>query len=456
MFVIEPLSPPGGLVGQGDGDQPPPRAPEPRMPEPVQAPAPGTSRRPPRRRATWMVVLAAVMLSLAGLYGWNRARGPSVDVVAAERSIVVDRVVATGKVLPLARSRLGSVVLGTVARVDVSEGERVKRGQVLIALDDAEAQALVAQAKAALQQAEARLGQVGGVGARMALESVKQASARMEQAKADLEREKSLMDSGASTPERVDGATKAYDVAVSVHAAALAQATSSGPGGGDYRAAASQVAQARAALDAAMARLAQTRILAPADGIVLTRDVEPGDVVQPGRTLLEVAQSGWTGLTVQVDEKNLSLLRIGQSAVASADAFPLERIGAKVTFLAPAVDAARGTLEVKLEVADPPVYLRPDMTVSVVIDGGTRQGVLLVPGSAVRDAATPNPFVLVVQADRTARRDVRLGARAGDAVEVASGLEAGEIVVLTGGTPTAPGQRIRPRLLSREEVRSAL
>ncbi len=425
------------------------------MAERGPVPAGAESTRPRRRRAVWPVGLVIVVCVLVGLMLWYRSRGPLVNAVVAERRAVVDRVVATGKVVPLARIRLGSVVLGTVARVHADRGDKVKRGEVLVALDDAEAVALEDQAKATLQQAEARLGQVGGVAARVALESVKQASARMEQAQSDLEREKALMANGASTQERVDSATKAYEIAVSAHAAALAQATSTGPGGGDYRAAASQVAQARASMEAATARLSQTRIVAPADGVVLTRDVEPGDVVQPGRTLMELAQSGWTGLSVQVDEKNLALLRMGQSAWASADAFPLDRFPAKVVFLAPAVDAARGTIEVKLQVDSPPAYLRPDMTVSVVIEGGTRQGVLLVPGSAVRDATTPNPFVIVIQARRAVRRDVRLGPRAGDEVEVVSGLEAGEEVVLTGSKPVAPGQPIRARLLSRDEVTSA-
>lgn len=422
----------------------------------VPTPTSGLPTSAPRRITLARSAVVLALLGAVSLYSWNRSRGPSVDVLAVSRHPVADRVVAAGKVIPLARFRLGTVVLGKVAAVSVQEGDVVKEGQMLVALDDAEAQAVVAQAKASQQVAEARLAQVGGVGARVALETVKQASAKMAQADADLGREKALAASGASTQERVDAAAKTYDVAVSAHAASLAQATSSGPGGGDYRAAASQVAQARAAVDAASARLAQTKIVAPADGIVLARDVEPGDVVQPGRALLVVARTGWTGLTVQVDEKNLALLRLGQQATASADAYPLDRFVAKVVFLAPGVDAARGTIEAKLEVEHPPAYLRPDMTVSVVIDGGKREGVLLVPGNAVRDAMTPSPFLLVLQGDHAERREVRLGVRAGDAVEIASGLEPGESVVLNAGKPVGAGQRVRPRLVSEGEARSAL
>lgn len=412
------------------------------------------SRPPPRLITVSRLLVALAAIVTVSAYAWHRSRGPAVDVVAAERRPVIDRVVASGKVLPKARIHLGSVVLGTVVRVSAQEGDQVKRGQILIALDDAEAQALVGQAKATLQQAEARLGQVGGVSARVALEAVTQAAAKMDQARSDLDRERVLSASGASTEERVDAASKAYDIAASAHAAALAQAASLGPGGGDYRAAASQVALARAALDAANARLAQTSISAPTDGVVLTRDVEEGDVVQPGRTLMTLAQDGWTGLTVQVDEKNLSLLRMGQRATASADAYPLERFDAAVTFVAPSVDAGRGTIEVKLQVDHPPSYLRTDMTVSIVIDGGTRPDVLLVPGAAVRDATTPNPFVLVLEGDRAARREVRLGTRAGDAVEVVAGLQPGERVVLAAGAGIQAGQRVRAHVVTEQQSRA--
>jgi HlyD family secretion protein len=400
-------------------------------------------------------VAAALLLIVASLVVWHRSRGPLVDTSPARRKSVADRIVATGKVLPAGRVHLGSVALGTVRRVDVAEGDHVKQGQVLIALDDTEAQAMVAQARASLQQAESRLGQVGGAAARVALEAVKQSAARVEQARAALERETALLSTGASTQQRLDDATKAYDIAVSEQAAALVQAASAGPGGADYRVAASQVAVARAALDAANARLAQTTILAPADGVVLSRDVEPGDVVQPGRVVMTISRDGPTRLSVQVDEKNLALLRVGQRAAASADAFPLERFDAKVTFIAPAVDASRGTIESQLEVDHPPSYLRPDMTVSVVIDAGTRDNVLLVRGGAVRDASTMSPFVLVVQGNRAVRRSVKLGSRTGESVEIVSGLQDGEVVVV--GAPTiADGQRVRTRLLADQEADGAL
>ncbi len=93
-------------------------------------------------------------------------------------------------------------------------------------------------------------------------------------------------------------------------------------------------------------------------------------MVQPGRTLLVVARDGPTQLSVLPDEKNLAFLRLGQPATASVDAFPDRVFPARVAYIAPAVDLSRGTVEVKLDVPDPPPFLRPDMTVSVNVEVG--------------------------------------------------------------------------------------
>jgi HlyD family secretion protein len=79
-----------------------------------------------------------------------------------------------------------------------------------------------------------------------------------------------------------------------------------------------------------------------------------------------------------------------------------------------------------------------------------------VPGSAIRDAATPAPYVLVLRGDRVERREVRLGVRIGERIEIASGLEADESVVVDGGSGLTPGQRVRPHELTLDEASRAL
>jgi len=366
--------------------------------------------------------------------------GPRVPVWEAEKRELVQRVVASGRVLAPARIQLGSVVVGRVTRVAVEKGDRVKAGQVLVLLDDAEARAALAQARSAVAQAAARLEQVEVVSAQVTSQAVRQAELRLEQAEVKLTRNRTLAEAGSVSRSDLDDALQARDLAASQLATARIQA-SAAAGGADRRAVLAALEQARGAEQAAAARLDQLQIRSPSDGVVTERDAEPGDVVQPGRTLLVVARDGPTQLSVLPDEKNLAFLAIGQAATASVDAFPDTIFPARVAYIAPAVDLSRGTVEVKLDVADPPPFLRPDMTVSVNVEVGRDPAALVVPAAAVRDAGT-DPWALVVRDGRTVRQPVKLGMRGEGTVQVLSGLVPGEVVVAPSST-VGPGARVR-------------
>jgi HlyD family secretion protein len=214
--------------------------------------------------------------------------------------------------------------------------------------------------------------------------------------------------------------------------------------GADLRIAEAAVAAARAALQSAEARLAYTRIVSPGPGVVLTRAVEPGDAVQPGRVLMELALEAAAMLSVVPDEKNLARLTVGQRALASADAFPAERFSARTTYVSPVVDPAQGTVEVRLTVDSAPAYLRPDMTVSVDIEVARRDTTLVVPLEAVHVPLSPAPWVYVIRDRKVVRQAIRLGARGTLLAEVLDGLGDGEAVVPVSNRSVAEGQRARP------------
>ncbi|HSN92791.1 MAG TPA: efflux RND transporter periplasmic adaptor subunit [Anaeromyxobacteraceae bacterium] len=385
------------------------------------------------RGARWAAAAAAALVLLAAAAG---LRGRAVPVYVAEKRPLVQRVVATGRVTPLARVDLASLVPGRVEAVEAREGDRVAAGQVLVRLEDAEARAAVSQAEGRLAEARARLDQVGGAGS-------KQAELRAAQAARDLERARDLFGAGSASRAELDEAEKALELARSQQESAAALASSASRSGAEFRLAAAVLRQAQGALAAAEARLSQTRIGAPGPGVVLGRKAEPGDVVAAGETVLVLALDGETLLTADLDERNLALLRVGQEATAVADAFPDRPFRAAVSRVAPAVDPARGTVEVRLRVPEPPGFLRPDLTVSVNVDVGRREQAVVVPADAVRDASG-TPWVLVLVNGRAARREVRLGLRGEAMVEIAEGLAPGEAVVPAAARAVGPGQRVRP------------
>ncbi len=176
---------------------------------------------------------------------------------------------------------------------------------------------------------------------------------------------------------------------------------------------------------------------------IIGRSVEPGNVVQPGKELMALAPAGETQIVVQMDERHLAELAVGQKALASADAFPGERFAAELVYINPGVDATRGSVEVKLKVSDPPKFLRQDMTVSVDIEVARRADTVVVPTETVRDASGPQPWVLAIRGHRAERQPVRLGMRGDHSTEVLEGVAPGdELIPATNGL-VRPGVRVR-------------
>ena len=325
--------------------------------------------------------------------------------------------------------------------VGAVEGQHVAKGDLLVQIDDAEARAQVAQAKATVSQASGKVEQLKRVGAIVASQALTQAQSHLDGATAELERDARLAESGAITGLQLDEAKRAVDVARAQRDAAEAQHV--GTLGADSRVAMSTFMQAQAQLTSAEIRLAQTRVVAAHDGVVLSRAVEVGDVVQPAHTLMVVASDGDVELVFQSDERNLATLALRQPAKAAADAFPQESFDADLDYLAPSIDPQRGTVEVHLRVPKPPAFLRPDMTVSVDLLVASRTSALVLPAETVHGLATPQPWVLTIAHGATERRNVTLGIRGDGDVEVTGGLEAGALAVVPDGQLLTLGQRVR-------------
>jgi HlyD family secretion protein len=179
--------------------------------------------------------------------------------------------------------------------------------------------------------------------------------------------------------------------------------------------------------------------------------VEVGDVVQPGKVLMTLSPRGRAQLVVQIDEKNLGLLSLGQKARVSADAYPNERFSAQLAYINPGVDVSTGAVEVKLDVVAPPSVLLQDMTVSVDIEVARRDQALIVPQSALRDLDTA-PWVLRLEGRRAVRRSVELGLRSGNRVVVLAGLAEGD-AVLVDAAAIQSGARVRAMSRSPDTVR---
>ncbi len=397
---------------------------------------------------SWLLIALAIVLVLAAVLYLlrNMLLGTPTPVFAAVQAELVQTVVASGRVVSPQRVTVAMQGSGRVLRVAVAQGQAVERGQLLIELDNSDARASLAQASAAVAQAQARVRQLRELSQPLATQALAQAQATALQTRKVLLRNRDLVAQGFISQAALDDAQRAADIASSQVAGAQAQAQTNTPTGSDTALAQAALAQALAGQQLASVKLAQGQVLAPSSGVLISRDVEVGDIVQPGKALMVLAAAGQTQVLVQIDEKNLSKIALGQKALGSADAFADQRFEAVVSYINPGVDATRGSVEVKLLLTQPPAYLRQDMTVSIDIETARRSAAVVVPTSALEDAATEQPWVLVVRDKRVVKQFVTLGLRGDTRVEVLSGVAAGEGVAPVSKIGVKAGQRVRAQV----------
>ncbi len=377
------------------------------------------------RRAFLLII---PVLLLAGWMIWRQLQGPELNGYRLETRPLVQRVVASGEVDSQSLAQVGSEITGVVAVRHVREGDTVKAGDLLLELHDDEQRARLREAEAALQQ-------LIDSSRPQAQATLREAQNNLEQADRELQRRETLFERKLLASEALEQARRATLTARVVRDRARFAAAAVGEGGSEE-----QVLRQR--LEAARANLAKARIHAQVDGIVQTREVEPGDLVQPGRTLLTIARSGSSEILLPLDEKNLAPIELGQAARIIADAYPDRVLPARVSFIAPSVDTARGTIDVHLDLLEPADFLRQGMTVSVNIETGRREQALVLPNDALRARDGTRAQVLRVNDGVVERVSVRLGMLGTALSEVSEGLAAGDLVLIGDAEE---GQRVRVR-----------
>ncbi len=384
------------------------------------------------------------LVALLALGGWLTKRwldGAEVQAASVARAEVVQTVLVSGRVLPPAEVELVARVEAPTLEVLADEGDAVEAGQVLARLDATVVEAELARAQAALARAQATSGRARQIAPRVAQQTLTQARVQLEEAERALEQAERLVASGAWPSERADAARDAARRARSQVQSSQLELTASR--GADRRAANASVEEAVATVAVAEQHVAQTTIRAPVAGTVLERALEEGDTTRPGALLFRLAADGPPILSVDPDERHLSQLEVGQRADVSSDAYPDRPFQARVSFIAPAVDPERGTVEVRLLPTVPIDVLRPNMTVSVEIEVARAEDALLVPLELVQNASTDAPWVWTSDAGRLARRAITLGLRGDERVQVTDGLSEGERILRVIDASLAEGARVR-------------
>ena len=378
------------------------------------------------------IVSALLLICIAAFLAFRWWQGPLLPSYSISSMPLVQTVVATGRVVAVSRTEIGSEVAGVVLERLVQEGEQVAAGDLLLVLSSDEVTAQVRQAEAALAEL------ISSNRPQAAVDLVN-AEVALAQATRNVERRRELAAISAISDEEMEQAIQAQTQARNnlENARLKAKALSSGGVEEDLL---------RARIAALQAQLNKTQVRSKVSGTILTRNVEVGELVQPGQSLFTIALNGNTEIRVPLDERNLSRLAVQQRAIAIADAYPDDSFPVRISFIAPSIDPQRGTVEVRLAVDPAPDFLRQDMTVSVNIETDRRSNALVIPNDALANVKEDYADVLLLRDGQVQRQQVRLGLRGLSASEVLSGLSAGDEILVDATVSLADGARVRTKL----------
>lgn len=382
-----------------------------------------------------IIGLVALLAIILGFTGGGTKIDPT-KLAKVERGDLAKSVVATGKVEPITKAEIKSKASGIVKRILVDAGDRVKQGQMLVELDKEEIQARVRASRAQLEGAQA---------------SYNAAEADMERAKVDAEgpdvpllkrayeRAQSMAKEGVVSPAQLDDAQKNYEMAVNkqniaranliVAKSKVAQAIAS-------------VAQSRANLEQAQEEYRNSTIVAPIDGLVLSRDVEVGDAVS---SILVLGSQATLVMTVgdiqkvyvkgKVDESDVGKIDIERQARIKVESFKDKTFNGKVTKISPMGTEKDNvtTFEVRVSIDNATGELKANMTANAEIILEEHKNVLQIPEGAIlydKDKKASVELADSKAKDGKRKIPITVGISNGAKTEVAAGLNEGQQVVL--------------------------
>ena len=399
----------------------------------------GNGKKKRKRRIIYASIAVVLVLLVVGGLIAATSGGTKIDpskLAKVEKGDLAKSVVATGKVEPITKVEIKSKASGIVKKLLVDAGDRVKRGQLLAQLDKVEIEAQVEQSKAALEAAQA---------------SLTSSEADYERAKVDAQgpdvpllkraydRATGMAKDGVVSESALDDAQKNYELALNKQNVAKAQVTVLKSKMAQARA---QVSQDQANLKQLEEQLSYTDILAPIDGVILSRNVEMGDAVS---SILVLGSSATLIMTLgdtsevyvkgKVDESDIGKVYLSQPARIKVESFKDKTFNGKVTKISPmGVEKDNvTTFEVRVSINNPGGELKAEMTANAEILLEEHKNVLQIPeGSIIYDNQKKASVEVPDPKGKEGKRNVAVtvGISNGAKTELLTGLKEGDQVVL--------------------------
>jgi HlyD family secretion protein len=410
------------------------------------------------------VIAGLVVLVLAAAGGYylysKKSSSDNTGIVTepVKRGDITSSVSATGRLTAKVSVLVGTEVSGTIRDLTIDYNSVVKKGQVLIRLDQELFRAQVEQAKAKLASAQAGLVELESTRDMNRSEvktNIEQTEATARKAAADSERNKMLFDKGVIARSDLDNVLKDEAVAMAQYNQALSAKGKYASIDAQIDAAKAAVKEAQAGLNTAETNFGKSIIRAPMDGVVIAKNVEVGQTVAASfntPTLLEIGDLSVMEVDVSIDEADVGRTAVGQDVEFTVDAFPEKVFKAKLVEIhyAPVEVQNVITYDGIIDVDNPEGLLRPGMTANVNIITSRKKDVLMIPSAALRvkmgtqgkPGRPPEPdmrVVWVMKGDKPVPAYIKTGVTDFTNTEVLSGLKEGDRVVVEGGASGGSG-----------------
>lgn len=396
---------------------------------------------------------SAVLLGIFALAGCSPAEKEkepvvTVQILPAERQSVSQFVSAEAVVFPLKQATVSPKITSAIAEFKVQRGSRVRKGQVLVILENKDLAAQAQASKGDFEQADANYAITVNAGLPQQIQKAEldaaAAKSAFEAAQKVFDSRKDLFQQGAIPRRDLDTAEVALAQARSQNEQAQKQLADLQRMGKDQllRAAKGTKESAEGHYRAAAAQLSYSEIRSPIDGVVTDRPLYVGDLATANQPILTVMDISSLVAKAHIPQTDAAQLRIGDAAQIKVGEMQ-EPVEGRVSLVSPALDPGSTTIEVWVETRKPSPSLKPGMTVSIEINAKTVKDAVAVPSPAVFKNADGANYVVIAGADKKAHQKVvQLGVRNAQLTQIASGISAGDPVIVSGGYALPDGTAI--------------
>ena len=383
-----------------------------------------------------LLLLVVPLTACSRNQGAEASEGQKARPVAVEAAQVRDvrrQVDVVGTLAAREEVVVSAEVEGRVARLAHDLGDRVKAGDALIELDSEKLQYRAEAQRAALEQARARYGASADTDLPPLdkVPAVVSTTAQLAEAQQQLDRAKNLASRNLVSKSDLDTAQTRFDTARAAHDSALASA----------RQLRADIEAQSSSLRLAQRNLRDSVIRAPFDGYVAERLVSQGQYVQPLAPVMRIVRLQPLKLTAEVPEKFGPWIQTGRELAVKVDAFPGEVFTGRVVRISPSVNMRSRAIAIEGEIPNSDGRLKPGTFARVQITTDRVERAVTIPAAAVQSRYGTNR-VFVVQNGQLLGKEIVLGDRLGDRVEIAQGLEAGTKIVATDVEQLADGMKV--------------